>query len=51
MRAEKGAKLKAKGKKQGQRPLKVEKDEASQTEKGLDFGGIPDRSLKKNLGC
>jgi len=28
----------------------VERDQ-SELEKGFDFGGLPDRSLKKNLGC
>ena len=33
--------------------LKKEADERDQTEleKGFDFGGLPDRNLKKNLGC
>ena len=25
--------------------------EPSEIEKGFDFGGLPDRNLKKNLGC
>jgi hypothetical protein len=25
--------------------------ETTQTEKSFDFGGLPDRDLKKNLGC
>jgi hypothetical protein len=26
-------------------------DEAVDEEKPLDFGGLPERSLKKNIGC
>jgi len=38
--------LKPKAKEKKQPPVKeAEKDES------FDFGGIPDRNLKKNLGC
>ena len=34
-----------------EKPGKSVKSEQDQDEKPFDFGGIPDRNLKKNLGC
>ena len=30
---------------------KVSEEAVPSTEKPFDFGGLPDRNLKKNLGC
>jgi hypothetical protein len=45
-------------KKKNQHPQKVKPDEKKQPpvkeaekDDSFDFGGIPDRNLKKNLGC
>lgn len=37
----------------GNKPSQAKKPppEAEEMEKAFDFGGIPDRNLKKNLGC
>ena len=32
-------------------PTKPLPREADENEKAFDFGGLPDRNLKKNLGC
>ena len=50
-------KVKAKGKAAKQRVTPKEtansrpKDEAEENDNAHDFGGIPNRNLKKNLGC
>jgi hypothetical protein len=46
MKKKKSNKTKSKGK-PNEPPKIVEQD----PEKPFDFGGIPDRDLKKNLGC
>jgi len=46
MKKKKSDKTKSKGK-ANEPPKVVEQD----PEKPFDFGGIPDRDLKKNLGC
>jgi hypothetical protein len=33
------------------RPVAKAPSETADSEKQFDFGGIPDRNLKKNLGC
>lgn len=46
------SKKKAKVKKEAKPVPPKEKDEPQQDdEKPFDFGGLPDRDLKKNLGC
>lgn len=45
---------KKKAKKEGKEPNKAEPSEPAQNagdDKLFDFGGLPDRNLKKNLGC
>jgi len=32
-------------------PGKQEKPQPTEEDNALDFGGLPDRNLKKNLGC
>jgi hypothetical protein len=39
------------GTKPGTKPTVAQPEAAEDTEKRIDFGGIPDRNLKKNLGC
>ena len=40
-----------KKKKKAETPVKPEKKEREEKGKDFDFGGIPERDLKKNLGC
>ena len=43
---------KKKAKKAGKEPKKAEPPTpATEEDKPFDFGGFPDRDLKKNLGC
>lgn len=39
------------GKNDVPKPTENQKEQFTAEEKPFDFGGIPDRNLKKNLGC